>query len=321
MRDNARMTQNFVGVSEAEEKAIVTICILAAFADGAQSETERLEIKRVAENFSGEGLDLTAAYQEALSGRASTKEVAARISSANGKALAYEMAVCICHCDRGETAAEKAFLGRLRDELKLDQATASEFNRNATALSSEAYGAPPIIAEFKKDDGGLDEMIVNRAILTGALELMPQTLATMAIVPVQLRLVYAIGKKHGYDLDWTHAREFVATLGVGMASQMVEGYLSRFVRGVTKRFAGRMVTALVGQASESALAFATTYAIGHSAKAYYAGGRTLSTGQLKDVFSRMLSQGQSLKTQYAATILDRSRNLRVADLAPLVKAA
>lgn len=47
----------------------------------------------------------------------------------------------------------------------------------------------------------LDRTIVNRAILAGGLELLPQSLATMAIVPVQMKLVHEIGRVHGYALD------------------------------------------------------------------------------------------------------------------------
>ena len=47
----------------------------------------------------------------------------------------------------------------------------------------------------------LDQMIMNAAIMNGALEIMPHTLATMAIVPLQMRLVYRIGHAYGYELD------------------------------------------------------------------------------------------------------------------------
>jgi uncharacterized protein (DUF697 family) len=312
------MTTELPVLSEQEERAIVTICILAAFVDGAQSELERSEIQRIARKFSSDQFNVTEAYQEALTGKVSLRDAAGRLQSPNGKALAYEMAVCICEVDHSESAAEKEFLAKLREEFRLDPATAATFRSSATALGAEAMRQPPIIAEVTKNDKGLDDMIVNRAILTGALELMPQTLATMAIVPIQIRTVYSIGKRYGYELDWAHAKEFLATVGVGMASQMVEGYLSRLVSGVTRRFAGKFVSKLAGQAAESALAFATTYALGHAAKAYYAGGRTLTTTQLRDVFSRMLNQGRAMTPQFANQIADRSRSLNVTDLLPLV---
>ena len=45
-------------LSEQDHKAIICICILAAFADGAQSEVERAEIERIVAGFSEEHLDL-----------------------------------------------------------------------------------------------------------------------------------------------------------------------------------------------------------------------------------------------------------------------
>src|SRR6266566_5256826 len=56
-------------------------------------------------------------------------------------------------------------------------------------------------ADGAQDDVERDRMILNTAILNGALEIMPHTLATMAIIPVQMRMVYQIGKRRGYELD------------------------------------------------------------------------------------------------------------------------
>lgn len=307
------MTADLPVLSTAEQSAMVRLCILAAFADGAQSDVERNEIKRIADNFYDE-LNLATVYQEALSGGANVTGIAAQITSPNGRALAWELAACICQVDGALSPAEERFLESLRQALALDSTSTSSFSKSAAAIQAASIEKPPVIAAHD-----LDQMIVNRSVLAGALELMPQRLATMAILPVQLRMVYSIGKKYGYDLDWTHAREFLATAGVGMASQMVEGWLTRLTTNLTKKFVGNWAGALVGQATESALAFGTTYALGQAAKAYYAGGRTLSTGQVRELFTSMLGQGNALKSQYASQIFDRSRSMKIADLIPLVR--
>lgn len=300
----------------AEENAILRICIHAAFADGALSEGERDEIKRIAARFSTDGLNLSSAWQEALTGKSTWRDAAAALRSKPSKETAYEMAVCICNADRAESEKEREFLGQLHAALQLDPGTRT-FEQNAAAFQTEAMQAPPVIASAAQSE--LESMILNRAILAGALELMPQTLATMAILPVQLRMVYCIGKAHGYDLNWAHAKEFAAAAGIGMASQMVEGYIRRVVTGLTGRFAGKISKSMAGQLSDSALAFATTYALGHAALRYYSGGRVLSTSQLRELFTSMLAQGNSVRTQYAGDILNKSRSLGVADLLPLVK--
>ncbi|MCK7498350.1 MAG: hypothetical protein MZW92_52755 [Comamonadaceae bacterium] len=54
-------------------------------------------------------------------------------------------------------------------------------------------------------------MILNYAILNGALELLPDSLASMAIIPLQMKMVYRIGKSYGYELDRGHVKDFLAT--------------------------------------------------------------------------------------------------------------
>ena len=315
------MNTDLSAVTEAEKKAVVGVCILAAFADGMQSEVERGAISKVVENFRSEGLDLTSTYQAALGGTQPLGDLAKSLASPNGKALAYEMAVCICNADGALNAAEQQFLEKLRRELNLDLAEATKFENQSARLTAGPTDAPPMLGTLTNgaEKSEMDEMIMNRSILTGALELMPQRLATMAIVPIQMRMVYQIGKSHGYELDWGHAKEFLATVGVGMASQVVEGYVSKLLGEVTKKFAGKFVGSLVSQATESAFAFATTYALGQAAKAYYGGGRTMSTDQLQGVFRSMLEKGRAMKGQYAGQIAQRSSSLKVADFLPLVK--
>ena len=69
----------------------------------------------------------------------------------------------------------------------------------------------------------LDHMILNAAILNGALEIVPHSLAAMAIIPLQMRLVYQIGSIYGYQLDSGHVKEFLATAGIGLTSQVLKG--------------------------------------------------------------------------------------------------
>jgi uncharacterized protein (DUF697 family) len=72
-----------------------------------------------------------------------------------------------------------------------------------------------------------------------------------------------------------------------------------------KRFVSTFfaVVALFGAMAGSAFAFATTYALGQVAKQYYAGGRTLTTDQLKSVFSSMVDQARSMQGKYSGDIL------------------
>ena len=76
---------------------------------------------------------------------------------------------------------------------------------------------------------------------------------------------------------------------------------------------------LMGQAAGSAFAFATTYALGQVAKRYYASGRTLSTEQLKQVFSSMMDEARSMQGRYTGDIAQKSQQVNVSELLPMVR--
>lgn len=306
-------------MTEQEHRAIVSVCILAAFADGAQDETERARIEKIVNGFSEEHLDVAAAYQDVLGGKVSLAEAAAQLQSPAARALAYEMAVCVCHADGVSNDAETRFLTELRQALKLEAAPADAHQRTAQALAVEPLAAaPPPVIDANRD-AELDRMILNASILNGALEIMPHSLATMAIVPLQMRMVYQIGKRYGYELDRGHVKDFLATVGVGLTSQVFEGFTRRLIGGLARGMAGGLLGGLVGQAAGSAFGFATTYALGQVAKRYYASGRSLSTEQLKQVFASLLDEARGMQGHYSNDIAQRSRQVNVSELLPLVR--
>ena len=107
------------------------------------------------------------------------------------------MAVCVCNADGVMNDPEKKFLSDLHQALQLDASATAGHQQTALALAAQ----PPVIAAPPIPDANreaeLDKMILNAAIMNGALEIMPHTLATMAIVPLQMRLVYRIGHAYG----------------------------------------------------------------------------------------------------------------------------
>jgi uncharacterized protein (DUF697 family) len=293
-----------ISIDQQEHRAIVGVCVLAAFADGAQSESERARIQQIVTGFSADGLDTASVYQDVLGGKFTLATAASQLHTSAARALAYEMAV-------------RKFLSDLHQALQLESAATSSHLQNAQALAAQ----PPIISGPPVQDSNreaeLDRMILNAAILNGALEIMPHTLATMAIVPLQMRLVYRVGHAYGFELDRGHIKDFLATVGVGLTSQVFEGFTRQLVGGFARRLTGGFLGGLVGEATGSAFAFASTYALGQVARRYYASGRTLSTAQLKDVFSTMLSAGRSMQGRYSGDILQRSRQVNVTELLPL----
>src|SRR5690606_16045773 len=163
-----------------EIKAILTVSLLAAFVDGDKHEREREEIKRIAQGLTGdEGLHLPSLYQDVLMKRVSLSDTARALTSSESRQLAYEMAVCVCDVDGKHSPAEEQFLNTLRTELGLDTGAATTFMQTADALTEaplDAGGVTPAVPANAADDAELDRMILNAAILNGALELLPESL-------------------------------------------------------------------------------------------------------------------------------------------------
>lgn len=313
-----------------DREAILTICLMAAFADGNNDERERAEIKRITESLA-EGTDFNTAalYQKVLQKQVFLEGVTAKLSSLESRQLAFEMAVCVCDADGGHSQVEKAFLDKLREQLGLDVAKSTSFMNDAAAIASapvvpvtsEAAAANSIEPHFASTmtDAEMDKMILNYSILNGALELLPQSLASMAIIPLQMKMVYRLGKVHGFELDRSSIKDFLATLGVGLTSQYVEQIGRRLMGGLLGKIAGGIGGGLGSAATGSAFSFASTYALGQVAKRYYAGGRTINTDTLKASFSGLLNEAKSIQTRYLHDIQQRAKTLDISQVMQAVR--
>lgn len=308
-----------------EREAILTIALMAAFADGNNATQERDEIKRIVEALGAENNVNTAAiYQNVLLKKATLADTVsnANFSSPEIKTLAYEFAVGVCDADGAHSSAEKSFLDSLQQLLAIDATAAATLNTQAAALAvapvavstmnSQSTIEPKYAATMTEAE--LDKMVLNYAILNGALELLPQSLASMAIIPLQMKMVYRVGKAHGFDLDKGHIKDFLGTLGVGLTSQYVEQFGRKLMGGLLGKVAGGIGRSIGSAGTGAAFSFATTYALGHVAKKYYAGGRSLSTETMKQAFSGVLGEAKQLQTKYLPDIQQKARTLDISQV-------
>ena len=311
-----------------ETKAIVTLSVLAAFADGDKHVRERAELKRIVEGLSADDrLNLPSLYQDVLMKRVSVASVASDLPGLESRQLAYEMAVCVCDADGTQSEAEQRFLEEVRVALNLAASAAVTFSRDADEIAAVPLGAAGTAAvhaaprRAPPDEAALDRTILNAAIVNGALELLPETLSTMAIIPLQMKLVYRIGQEHGYELDRGHVKDFLATAGVGLTSQFMEQAGRKLLGGLLGRIGGGIARGLGNQAVSSGMSFASTYALGHVAKRYYAGGRELSTAMLKDAYATVMQEASNLQAQYLPAIQEKARTLDAGKVLAMVRGA
>lgn len=315
-----------------QQQAILTIALLAAFADGANEEREREEIRRLAESLADEpgAPDLAALYRAVLLKRVDLQAAAAVLTDPQQRQLAYEMAVCVCDADGRTTDQERRFLADLSRALSLDAGITGALDRQAETVvelteaaapaSVPSQPAGPIVASVASvPEAELDRSILNSAILNGALELLPQSWASMAVIPLQIKMVYGIGKAYGYELDQGHIRELLATLGVGLTSQYLEQFGRKLLGGLLGAAAGGLAKSFGKSAASIAFSFATTYALGHVAKRYYSGGRQMSSALLRDSFQDLLGPAKAMQAQYLPQIQQRAGSLDMGQLVSLVR--
>ena len=310
-----------------ETRAILTLCLLASFADGEKHARERDEIRRVAQGFSQDDVvHLSTLYQDVLMKRVTLPDVIERLQSAEAKQLGYEMAVCVCDADGTLSDAEQRFLAETRLALGLDAGAAAAFVHEAQAivalpLADEHVAGPASAAHATVNEVALDDAILKAAIVNGALELLPETLSTMAIIPLQMKLVWRIGKEYGFELDRGHIKDFLATAGVGLSSQYLEQAGRKLLGGLLGKLGGGLLRGVGQQAVSTGMSFATTYALGQVAKRYYAGGRSLSTQMLKDTYARTVQDAQGLSARYLPDIQAKARTLDATSVLSMVRGA
>jgi uncharacterized protein (DUF697 family)/tellurite resistance protein len=323
-------------MNSAEQRALLNIMVHAALADGQKAESEREVIRSLVDSFpdSGDGRVLASAYQDVLLKRVSMPQAAGQLKSLEHRQLAYEMAVCVCDADGLQSPAERDMLGNLRSLLSLESdAPTQQAEAQINSMAEAAYGTqssaapaaalPVVVANAAPatavNNAELDKMILNYAILNGALELLPQSWATMAIVPLQVKMVYRVGKAHGVELDQGHIKDFIAAAGIGLSSQYLEQFGRKLLGGLLGKVGGRTLGGVGSAATGMAFSFASTYALGQLSRRYYAGGRVMNVDVLRQTYNEMLQPAKSLQQQYLPAMQEKARTLDMGQVMAMVK--
>jgi uncharacterized protein (DUF697 family)/tellurite resistance protein len=301
-----------------ERQSLLTIALMAAFADGGADTRERAQLERITAELGDTEVNSAQIYQDVILKRVTLEAATRGLSDHAAKRSAYEIAVAVCDADGVHGPAEVTFLEDLRMRLGISEDEAKAIVGEAATIASVPMAAvsavEPAPAASKLSKAELDQMVLNYSILNGALELLPQNLASMAIIPLQMKMVYRIGKSYGYDLDTGHIKDFLATLGVGLASQYVEQFGRKLVSGLLGKLAGGVGRTIGNVGTGFAFSFATTYALGQIAQRYYGGGRTLSSAALKQGFDGVLAEAKNMQGRYLPQIQERARTLNLSEV-------
>ena len=283
--------------------------MLAARADGVVDSAEQRAVDAVAARVGHP--DVARFAQQIAAGQLRVEDLASSLSDNEARRFAYKGALAIINADGLANAPEQAFLEELRAALGLSSAEATDAIRTAAALAEAPLfemqtGSPPA--------GPLDEFILQQAILTGALEILPDGLANIAILPLQLRMVYQIGQRHGQKLDLDQVKDLAATLGLGAVAQSLEGVAMKLIGGLASGLLGGIVGGASRVATGIIITFSATYALGHVAEQYYAQERRLSAADLRALFARFQTDAKSIYPRVEEQIRRQAGTLNLQSL-------
>lgn len=299
--------------SPATTQSLLAVCTFAAMVDGNITQAERENLRKLAEDLGGQSEEMV---RDVLLGKFNLAHMETLFAQPNEKLLAYEMALAVCEADGEVNPRERSFLEDLSRQLGLEATEVEEVTKEVDAIClsdpSKAVAAIPTVGLNK-------DMIMRYAILNGALEILPGTLATMAILPLQMKLVHAIAKSHGVNLGTANIKDFLATLGVGVTSQIVEGFARKLLGNLGKSVGGKLAGKIANQAAGSAMSFASTYAIGHVADRYYAGGQKLVLSEIQSLMGQFSESARTLYSSKMPEIQSCASNLNPAAILDLVR--
>ena len=144
------------------------------------------------------------------------------------------------------------------------------------------------------------EVILVCSVAAGAVTIQPIPFVdTVLISPIQIAMVQAIGRVHGHKLDKQSIVEMLSTFGASVVAQNVIMAAAKLVP-----FLGWVVTI--------SMAYALTWAVGEVSDRYFASGRSLSSGEMKELFKDIYQRKKAEKE--AANKKDRSLKHRLEKL-------
>lgn len=138
-------------------------------------------------------------------------------------------------------------------------------------------------ASQEEKDEAIRDVIRVCSIAAAAVTIQPIPLLDSALIsPIQIAMVQAIGRVHGYKLDKKSIVEILSTFGASLVAQNLIMAAAKLIP-----FAGFLIT--------TSMAYALTWAVGEVSDHYFRSGRGVPQSELKEMFKRIYEQKKSEK--------------------------
>ena len=160
-------------MTESDREPIVTIALLAALADGQATTQEKTQLQQALARLGV--INIEAIADRVAAGQIQLADVVRGLSGNDSRQLAYETAVVVCNTDGPANEKESRFLADLRAALGLDASSVAAVEQGAAALAGAPVTAPAQVGSGAQPPvAGLDDFILQQAVIAGALELLPR---------------------------------------------------------------------------------------------------------------------------------------------------
>jgi uncharacterized protein (DUF697 family)/tellurite resistance protein len=266
-----------------ESAAALRVLICIAKADGQLSEAERHSIQS---SMAGLPLPEGVALSGLLDGKFQLKEVAQPLTGPEARERAFEAAFALAGAEGGVSQAERKALEELRALWSISADRASEIERTLALADVEKAAAEPTAEPAADRAGESHKLITKYCIMTAITGAVPVPLiADLMVVPMQLKMVYSLGRISDHTFDKATVKSLLATLGIGTGARIAVASLSKLIPGW-------------GSFVGASTAYATTYALGRVVVRYLEAQGKLSLDALMEPFRKELEQG---KAQYEAS--------------------
>jgi uncharacterized protein (DUF697 family)/tellurite resistance protein len=197
---------------------------------------------------------------------------------ADGRASTDEVAALRKICaDEGETTLVAQVLGETMDTLR--------------------FGSILPVADPVRRRSEIMMDTSKYAVLSGVVGALPVPIFSDAlVVTFQTKLVVDIGNYWGQEMDSKGAVTLLGSLGLGVGIRVALNTLAKLVPGW-------------GSAVGGATSFASTFAVGEVANAWFASGQTMEKDAITTLFKDAKSRGNTLFEEKKSTIMDERQKM------------
>ncbi len=274
-------------------RANVKILLSVAHSDGQFEQSERREIEAVlAKAKLSEPLDLDQFSAEPID----YAQEAAKLTTPETQRALLDSLVNVIWAngdfDAGEEAALRQILAAWDYSPERIDAAVKSVRRNL-ALLNWVKVAP--IEDPQKRQQAIQTAIRNHAIVSAVLGAFPVPLLSLGtdflVLAVQISLILDITGYWGYGQNFD--RKSILELLVGSSGLGVTAFLTRNLAKLVPGF---------GSVVGASTSFATTWAIGKVADAYYAQGRQVAPEALRKLFKQAQQEGEAAYHENEAVI-------------------